>query len=267
MNDRVSTYPGRVRLTPVEGQTDVFDMTRADSPTQEGTALNKANLLSDTTASAINTLTGSTPSTPNSALYAITNKISAVITSLLSNATATAIQTLTGTKPTTADGAFSALTGELSSTEGRFAKIEMGSYVGTGTFTTESDGSNLYAFSRECSITCSFAPKVIWLTSYIYNGAAYQPSCPSPNFTGYTPFMFQSLLSTDYVGYTGSGVRTFAVGSVGSPSMVYYGKKSADGKTFYWYTKRYTDSATNDAQTRWAAFDNANTTYNWIAIG
>lgn len=82
MNDRVSTYPGRVRLTPVEGQTGVYDMVRADSPTQEGTALNKANLLSDTTASAINTLTGSTPSTPNSALYALTNKLSAVISTI-----------------------------------------------------------------------------------------------------------------------------------------------------------------------------------------
>lgn len=151
MNDRVSTYPGRVRLTPVEGQTDVFDMTRADSPTQEGTALNKANLLSDTTASAINTLTGSTPSTPNSALYALTNKISAVITSLLTNTTATAIQTLTGTKPTTADGAFSALTGELSSVEGVLVHIADGTYTGTGT----------YGSSNATVLNFSFVPQFV----------------------------------------------------------------------------------------------------------
>ena len=39
--DRVSTYPGRVKLTAVSGQTDVYDMVRADEPVQEGTPLNK----------------------------------------------------------------------------------------------------------------------------------------------------------------------------------------------------------------------------------
>lgn len=50
MQDRVSLYPGRVKMTPVSGQTDVYDMVRADEPTQEGTALNKKNLLRDATA-------------------------------------------------------------------------------------------------------------------------------------------------------------------------------------------------------------------------
>jgi hypothetical protein len=50
MNDRVSLYPGRVTLTPVAGQTNTYDMTRADQPTQEGTPLNKASLLTDATA-------------------------------------------------------------------------------------------------------------------------------------------------------------------------------------------------------------------------
>ena len=265
MNDRVSTYPGRVRLTPVEGQTDVFDMTRADSPTQEGTALNKANLLSDTTASAINTLTGSTPSTPNSALYAIANKLSAVITSLLSNATATAIQTLTGTKPTTADGAFSALTGELSTTEGRFAKIEAGSYAGTGTFTTEYVGSDLYAKSRECSITCSFVPKVIWMYAEATAQNILVPEFPGSNTRDQVPFMFPSFLSTEY-----KGSVSFKRGNTteyNNTPTYYYGKKSADGKTFYWYSKRYTENNLSDAGTPYYAFDASNTTYYWIAIG
>ena len=50
MNDRVPRYPGRVKLTPVAGQANTFDMARADEPTQEGTPLNKANLLRDATA-------------------------------------------------------------------------------------------------------------------------------------------------------------------------------------------------------------------------
>ena len=44
VEDRVSTYPGRVTLTPVSGQTNVYDMTRSDEPVQEGTPLNKALL-------------------------------------------------------------------------------------------------------------------------------------------------------------------------------------------------------------------------------
>lgn len=50
MKDRIPTYPGRVRLIPVDGQTNVFDLERADEPTEPGTPLCKANLLSDTTA-------------------------------------------------------------------------------------------------------------------------------------------------------------------------------------------------------------------------
>lgn len=44
VEDRVSTYPGRVELIPVAGQQNVYDMSRADEPVQEGTPLNKALL-------------------------------------------------------------------------------------------------------------------------------------------------------------------------------------------------------------------------------
>ena len=40
--DRVPTYPGRVQLTPISGQDNVYDMVRADSPIEEGTPINKA---------------------------------------------------------------------------------------------------------------------------------------------------------------------------------------------------------------------------------
>ena len=50
MRDRVPRYPGRVKLTPVSGQANVYDMTRADSPTQEGDPINKSTLLQDSTA-------------------------------------------------------------------------------------------------------------------------------------------------------------------------------------------------------------------------
>lgn len=50
MKDRVSLYPGRVKLVPVAGQENTYDMVRADSPTQEGTPLNKDTFLKDSTA-------------------------------------------------------------------------------------------------------------------------------------------------------------------------------------------------------------------------
>lgn len=50
MKDRTPTYPGRIKLTPVDGQENTYDLTWADEPVQEGTPLNKATLLSDTVA-------------------------------------------------------------------------------------------------------------------------------------------------------------------------------------------------------------------------
>lgn len=50
MRDRIPKYPGRVRLEPVAGQENTFDLVRADEATEPGTALNKANLLKDATA-------------------------------------------------------------------------------------------------------------------------------------------------------------------------------------------------------------------------
>ena len=50
MKDRIPTKPGRVLLTPEDGSSPFYaTLTRADEPTQEGTPLNKANLLSDET--------------------------------------------------------------------------------------------------------------------------------------------------------------------------------------------------------------------------
>ena len=42
VKDRVSTYPGRVKLTKMDGSSEYVTLERADSPTQEGTPLNKA---------------------------------------------------------------------------------------------------------------------------------------------------------------------------------------------------------------------------------
>ena len=83
MQDRVSLYPGRVKLEPVAGQANTYDITRADQPTQEGTPLNKANLLSDATAAAIKALLASqtdNPVTPNDALNILAQAVEDVAT-------------------------------------------------------------------------------------------------------------------------------------------------------------------------------------------
>lgn len=56
MKDRVPTYPGRVKLTPVVGQTNIYDLEMADQPTENGTGLNKA--LFDYSMAAIGTTAG-----------------------------------------------------------------------------------------------------------------------------------------------------------------------------------------------------------------
>lgn len=71
MKDRVPTYPGRVRLIPVAGQENTYDIVRADEPQQEGTPINKATLLDDTTAEKLG-LTGDP--TVNQALAGILRK-------------------------------------------------------------------------------------------------------------------------------------------------------------------------------------------------
>ena len=70
MKDRLSKYPGRVKLTPVAGQADTFDMIRADEPENEGTPLNKNTFLTDETAEEMGLDPASDP-TPNDALAAL----------------------------------------------------------------------------------------------------------------------------------------------------------------------------------------------------
>lgn len=48
MKDRVPTYPGRIKLIPVDTGNGIYDIQRMDEPVESGTPLNKENLLSDT---------------------------------------------------------------------------------------------------------------------------------------------------------------------------------------------------------------------------
>lgn len=75
MKDRVPLYPGRVKLTPVSGQENTYDMVRADEPTQEGTPLSKATFLKDATAALFGL---GTDAVPDDAFVAVGDKLSAI---------------------------------------------------------------------------------------------------------------------------------------------------------------------------------------------
>lgn len=81
MKDRESTYPGRVEMTPVEGQENIYDFKRADEPTVEGTVLDKRNLLPDYIAEALGLKAEDDP-TPADAFRAIAEGIEPLIESI-----------------------------------------------------------------------------------------------------------------------------------------------------------------------------------------
>lgn len=66
MKDRVPKYPGRVKLTPVSGTENTYDMVRADEPEEVGTPINKQTLLTDETAELLGLDPDDNP-TPNDA--------------------------------------------------------------------------------------------------------------------------------------------------------------------------------------------------------
>ena len=118
MKDRIPTYPGRVTLTPVSGQANTYDLVRADEPTEAGTALNKANLLTDAVASAIQTIAGaaSAPDTPNAALNLLAQAV------------------------------------------GNSAKVAFGTYTGTGTYGSSNPTSLTFDFEPKFLwVTCGDA--------------------------------------------------------------------------------------------------------------
>ena len=150
----------------------------------------------------------------------------------LKDATAALLQ-LAQTDPTVDD----ALNSLISLTNSK-AKIQLGSYVGTGT----------YGASNPCNITCSFAPKIIALvgssTSISWLGRdAYAQS--NGNFT---TLIAMDAITTGWKDGNGFGMYY---------ASNRYGKKSADGKTFSWYI-------TQDAN---MMFNGSGNTYYWLAIG
>lgn len=111
---------------------------------------------------------------------------------------------------------------------GEKSKIQVLSYVGTGT----------YGEANPCSVTASFPIKALFFLGYI-GEFGMDPSYLGVG-NGYwgdgdVGIMFSKCLTTaftNHIGFDANGKTSF-------------GKKSADGKTFYWYNK--TSAVTNDS--------------------
>lgn len=203
MEDRVPVNPGRVLITPENGDPAFYaTMARADNPLQEGTPLNKNTLLKDATAALFGL---GSDAVPDDALAAIKSAFDSQAIDIASK-----------------------------------AKTELVSYVGTGTVGTS---------SKPRSLTFSFAPKVVWvLATKISTMATYNQIYPSETYQ-HISIMIMDLLTTSFVAYAGLGYN-------GGDDL--YGKKSADGKTYYWYTTSGSSSY---------EFNEKNKTYYVIAFG
>lgn len=128
MEDRTPKYPGRIKLTPVPGQADTYDMIRADEATQAGTPMNKATFLKDTTAALFEMGADAVPDEIFQKIRAIFNDVDVDINGLNNS-----IITLERAK----------------------AQVYVGSYVGTGT----------YGESSPNTLTFPFKASVVWNTS------------------------------------------------------------------------------------------------------
>lgn len=171
MQDRVPLYPGRVKMTPVAGQANTYDMVRADDPTQAGTPLNKASLLKDATA----------------ALFGKTN--AAVPDDILNLLSKSVLAQTVGEDTTLTDVLGSKLTVG--------GQIESGSYVGTGT----------YEQANPNTLTFSFVPyMVVILTNSagtFYPGVVFVKGQTLSDGIGYNEHMSNNYaLSVSWVGKT-----------------------------------------------------------------
>ena len=196
MKDRVPLYPGRVTLTPVSGQANTFDLVRADQPTQEGTPLNKASLLKDTTA----------------ALFGKTN--AAVPDDILNLLSKSVIAQ--GTKITDVLGNLISIPADQIK-DG--VKIATGLYIGTGT----------YGIDNPNSLTFGFKPKIIWFVSYHQGTDNLDflnfPIGPDGN-EAYAPVVVMDTIKTTYTNTSAPYYYNYR----GS-----YSRKSFDGTTLQWY--------------------------------
>lgn len=117
------------------------------------------------------------------------------------------------------------------------AKIEVASYTGTGTF----------GVNNPSSITFGFAPKMVFAICQIRmtDNKGYQ-------FFGEARYIGCAVMISDALSTSFSSSQGFIHGT----NTGNHGKKSSDGKTFYWYAEE------EDKQLNYPGYD-----YYFLAIG
>lgn len=148
---------------------------------------------------------------------------------LLTDALCTALSLPTTATPTQAMDKLRQLVNTAQQGVDNGVKMQIVSYVGTGT----------YGINNPCSITFSFAPAVVlWIASQYMNSAF------NPNFfttSNWSALIISSLLGSGYTKYLG-----FCDMSNQNNS---YARKSPEGKTIYWYNYRSEGSQINSMDT------------------
>lgn len=204
MKDRTPTYPGRVKLTPVSGQANTYDMVRADSPTQEGTPLNKDTLLKDTTAASLGLMGDPTV---DEAFAKAANKFS-----------------------------------ELSAAIAAGTKIATGSYVGTGTYGSSNPCSLTFDFEPKLIIISGLGNKTLdYAKVYgfaIISGYGGFASITSGYMRGYIG-VFASVNGNTCTWYSSSGYGSRPAFINVSSNQLYqgdgyndFGQMNANGETY-----------------------------------
>ena len=220
MKDRVPLYPGRVKLVPVSGQENTYDMVRADEPTQEGDPLSKATFLKDATALAYGLTAAAVPDDVLSMLSRFQNGLGNEYVWAKSDDTGIVgyvnSPDPSAYPPAVDDGCAYTPLGQL----GEKVRIATGSYTGTGT----------YGKGNPSALPFDFEPKLILIVKNGYGQYTMMWIIAKKLTSSYALYS----VSTDYGRMTSSG----------------YAKK--DGNTVYWYD---TSGASAQFNTENAVYD------------
>lgn len=132
----------------------------------------------------------------------------------------------------------------LSGLPTKFANVQVLSRKGVGTF-----GSA----DAACSVTADFEVKVLLFIGYKYdNGLQMSPTGNACTYTDYA--IMCDALTTEYK----NNIGFCCISTNGAPTR--YAKKSADGKTIYWYIAK-------EAGFAHVQLNQQETTYYFLAIG
>ena len=208
MQDRVSLYPGRVKLVPVAGQENTYDMVRADSPTQEGTPLNKDSLLKDATAALYGLGADAVPDDVLALLKTIVDKHDIAI----------------------ANG----------------VKIATGSYTGTGTYGSANPCSLTFDFSPKVVYIYSSDLSPYAEPNYGYWGTCDSQTTVTPFFNTltsiHTTWRKGSELKSRILNYTIDGntftwvmTDTSSTGTTGGPAAAAGAQLNTSNKVYYYF--------------------------------